>query len=169
LIHVALKVRNQSAILMRIVSGQVRVTPMLPLAQETLAVLASNEGYLRPGETEIRWPNRKTIEWDWAKEPREIEPLECDTFHFDFVVDDSWRTFQAYSFLRNAAKGGRVIGWNTTTIHDIFSEENHTMPGIETLREPSTAAEAPSVKRPGPEQGPPKPYRPQKPKLPPKP
>lgn len=117
LIHVAVHVANTSDVLLRIVSGEVRVTPMLPMADEILGRLHQWEDMTKEGEGEIHWPGRKTYKIDWVSKSRQIEPKEDDTFHFDFVLDRSVSTFQVYSYIENTEK--KTIGWNTTTLHDI--------------------------------------------------
>lgn len=119
LIHVSLKVRNQSVVLMKIASGEMRFVPMLPLKRDLEESIKEHRDVVPPGETEIRWSDAQILEFDWRSEPREIEPQECDTFHFDFVAAKPLAVFQIYSHICNHAKRGQVIGWNTTSIHQV--------------------------------------------------
>ncbi|MCH7733085.1 MAG: hypothetical protein IIB44_11370 [Candidatus Marinimicrobia bacterium] len=52
----------------------------------------------------------------------EIEPNEDDEILCDFLIDKDIQTIQVYSYLKNAEKPGRDIGWGITTIHDLKSK-----------------------------------------------
>jgi hypothetical protein len=119
LVHASVKIYNQSPVLMTIAYGEVRLVPMLPLPNEIVALVREKKSPLQLNDTEIAWPRRQTIKAEWSKCPREIEPSETDTYHFDFIVDRPLSTFQIYSYFRNVSKKRREIGWNTTTIHDV--------------------------------------------------
>jgi hypothetical protein len=124
LVHVVVRVKNGSAVMMSLKSGEVRLSPMLPLLPETLRMLEEFRQPRRTGESEVDWPGRMTYEFDWSMAPREIEPHESDTYHFDFVVPPILETFQIYSYFANTTKRGRDIGWATTTIHDVGSHQD---------------------------------------------
>lgn len=121
LVHIGVEVKNESAVMMRLTSGEVRLVPILPLSEEAVLALDAVRKPARcAGEdAEVTWPGTLQYTFDWSKDPREIEPHESDTFHFDFVAADALTTFQVYSYLRNEAKGKRDIGWSTTTFHDV--------------------------------------------------
>jgi hypothetical protein len=120
LIHVAIEVRNESPILMRITSGKVRLYSMLPLASELKKSLESGGELPERGNDEINWPyEERDFHWEGEKNWHEIEPQESDQFDFDFIAPRSLRTFQIYSYVKNVAKPNKEIGWNTQTIHDV--------------------------------------------------
>jgi len=121
LIHVGVKVYNQAPLLMTITYGEVRLVPMIPLSSEIVMLVQEKKSPLHVNDTEIAWPNRQVIKTEWTRYPREIEPSETDTFHFDFIASKPLSTFQIYSYFRNISKQNREIGWNTTTIHDVQS------------------------------------------------
>ncbi len=119
LIHVSIIVNNISDVLVKISFGEVRALPMLPLHKSI------KDTFKTPGEngdnsTEITWPNRESISFDWSNEPHELEPKESEEFHFDFVLKQPLDVVQIYSHIENDEKNNH-IGWNTTTIHDIKS------------------------------------------------
>lgn len=121
LVHVAVKVHNESPILMRITSGKVRLIPMLPLDPKLEKALEAGTEPRTPKNDELSWPNSQEIKFQWEGEKKchEIEPQESDEFHFDFVAPLSLRTFQIYSYVKNVAKSKKEIGWNTQSIHDV--------------------------------------------------
>jgi hypothetical protein len=121
LIHVGVTLKNDSVVLMKITSGEIRILPLSPLPHDVAQGLGEYRKRKRKGELELCWPEaaRWAAEFDWAKEPREIEPHESDTFHVDFVVSEPIDSFEVYSFLHNESKSGRNIGWTATTIHVI--------------------------------------------------
>lgn len=120
LIHASVQIQNQSAVMITITSGEVQLIPILPLSDGVTGLLDQYMNPKRsPGMEQIAWPKRLTIPLEWSKDPREIEPHESDTFHFDFVIDEPLSTFKIYSFFVNVSKGSRDIGWSTTTIHDV--------------------------------------------------
>jgi hypothetical protein len=121
LVHISVFIENRSAILMKIPVGEVRLVPVLPLASELAEQLGDGKCPMSEG-MEIAWPGVVSRPIDWRQAPREIEPHESDTFHFDFVVRKPISTFQVYSYFKNATKHRREIGWNTTTIHDVPKE-----------------------------------------------
>ena len=122
LVHVGLIVKNQSQVIMKITSGEVRLVSILPLADKIITKLHNGEKTLRSSETEVVWPEKQVIEFDWSEVPRVIEPQEKDTFHFDFFAKQPLCTFQVYSYIENISVRRRKIGWNTTTFHDVLSE-----------------------------------------------
>ena len=120
LIHVAVSVKNTSAVMMLLKSGEVRAVPMLPAAPQVWNQLADGVPHQK-GHSELVWPNRLTQSIDWSSSPRELEPGEQDTYHFDFVMETPVSLFQVYSHLQNVAKEPRSIGWNCTTLHPLES------------------------------------------------
>jgi hypothetical protein len=125
LVHVGVLVQNQSAVLIKISKGEVRLLPVLPLAPEISDRLRKRELPLCEG-MEVEWTLVQSRRVDWIQEPREIEPHESDTFYFDFVIDKPLFTFEVYSYFKNVSKCGREIGWNTTTVHDVPKEDEQT-------------------------------------------
>lgn len=120
LIHVAVKVHNESPILMKITSGKVQLIPMLPPAAGLKQLLESGKGLRESGSGELSWPDTQELDFHWEEEKRhEIEPQESDEFHFDFIAPHSLRTFQIYSYVKNIAKPNKEIGWSVQTIHDV--------------------------------------------------
>ncbi len=119
LVHVAVQLTNESVVLAMVISGEVRFVRLLPLDAKTVPMLGEFRQPERSGEQEVCWPGRLVYSFDWTKEPREIEPRESDTFHFDFVTSGPLETFEVYSYFENPTKRERGIGWCTTTIHDM--------------------------------------------------
>jgi hypothetical protein len=122
LLHVSVQVQNGSAVMLRLTSGEIRLAPILPLPDDATPLLDEFRASERTGATEINWPGCQRIVFDWSKRPREVEPGESDTYHFDFVVSSGLKEFEVYSYFQNVAKIGRSIGWSTTTLHHVESE-----------------------------------------------
>jgi hypothetical protein len=125
LVHVGVQVKNDSAVLMRLATGEIRLVPVLPLDDATASALASAAELVRDrsSEPEVQWPSVRSYKIDWSDCPREIEPHESDTFHFDFVTKSDLVFFEVYSYLQNVTKSKRDIGWSTTTLHEAEEQE----------------------------------------------
>lgn len=121
LVHVGVEVKNGSAVLMRLTSGECRVVPILSLDDDTIAALDTARRPQRDAdcEAEVQWPRMHSYEFDWSDCPREVEPRETDTFHFDFVVNSDLTWFETYSYIQNVTKDRHDIGWSTTTFHQV--------------------------------------------------
>jgi hypothetical protein len=128
LVHVAVRVKNESAVMMRLVSGEVRISPVLPLSPDVVPQLDAFRRSESERGQEIDWPGRLAYEFDWSDNPREIEPHESDTYDFDFVVDGSTVTFEVYSYFSNPTKKRQDIGWGLTTLHDVGGENESAGP-----------------------------------------
>jgi hypothetical protein len=81
-------------------------------------------------KTEVEWPGLAEMEVDFKNQQREIEPHECDTIPFEFVVPGEAEMVVIYTYLRNKARKFKQtpfssemkeIGWSVTTVYDLRS------------------------------------------------
>ncbi|MDX1479462.1 MAG: hypothetical protein R3301_17230 [Saprospiraceae bacterium] len=114
LVHVVVRVRNISDLLIQIARGKVEVSIMTP---DVDGLQRTSSG------TEYQWPFTYPHPFDWSAQPHEIEPHEMDEYHFDFRIDRPFETLQVYSHIQNTRKRTQQIGWNKITIHQ-FKEGN---------------------------------------------
>jgi len=123
LLRVTVNIGNSGDVLLRFVSGEVRVSQVLPLASELEESLRDGEDPVNTdeGETQVAWSSLGTREKSWKAHEFEIEPEETDEVHFDFILDHTIQTVEIYSYFKNKKKYWREIGWDLTTIHDIGS------------------------------------------------
>jgi len=118
LLHVTTDISNPGEVLLRLVSGFTRVQQILPPPPEVVAAMKKGEDPVRPTDTEYPWPLVGERAWHWEK-PHEIEPGESEELHCDFVIADTLRTVEIYTYVKNEAKPNKEIGWNLTTICDL--------------------------------------------------
>lgn len=119
LLHVAINISNPGEVLLRLVSGFTRVQQLLPPPPEFIAAIKKGEDPVRQKDTEYPWPLVGERTWDWEKQPHEVEPGEDEEVHCDFVIPDTLRALEIYTYVKNEAKPSREIGWNLTTIYDL--------------------------------------------------
>lgn len=119
LLRVTVAIRNGGDVLLNLVSGEVRVHQILPIAPELEDLLGKGEDLIEKGRTHVDWPLLDSRGREWETGKFEIEPGETDEEHFDFILDNAIQTVEVYSYFKNEKKRDREIGWNLTTIHDI--------------------------------------------------
>jgi hypothetical protein len=119
LLHVTTCISNPGEVLLRLVSGFTRVQQLLPPPPEFVAAMNKGEDPVRQTDTEYLWPLVGERTWNWEKAPHELEPGENEEVHCDFVIADTLRTLEIYTYVKNDAKPNREIGWNLTTIYDL--------------------------------------------------
>jgi len=122
LLHIAVNISNSGDVLLSVVSAQTRIQQVLPTPPEILDSVNQGLDPVQKGKTEIEWPLIGTTRKShWAKGKREIEPGESDELHYDFVLDSRIQTVEVYTYVKNATKRGREIGWSLTTLYDLPS------------------------------------------------
>jgi len=122
LLHIAVNINNSGDVLLSVVSAQTRIQQVLPTPPEILDSVNQGLDPVQKGKTEIEWPLIGTTRKShWAKGKREIEPGESDELHYDFVLDSRIQTVEVYTYVKNATKRGREIGWSLTTLYDLPS------------------------------------------------
>jgi len=119
LLRVTVAIRNGGDVLLNLVSGEVRVHQILPIAPEFEDLLGKGEALVEEGRTHVDWPLLESRERQWETGKFEIEPGETDEEHFDFILENAVHTVEVYSYFKNEKKRDREIGWNLTTIHEI--------------------------------------------------
>jgi hypothetical protein len=120
LLHVGVTISNEGDVLLSLISTQTRIQKVLPVADHILDSIKKGEDPVEEGKTEIEWPligsSRKS---EWEEGQREIEPGESDELIYDFIIDSGIQTVEVYTYVKNASKKQREIGWPLTTIYDI--------------------------------------------------
>ena len=104
---------NDGEVLLTLSSGFTWVQQMKPWPAELLDTIKSNQAPVESGETEYRWP---LIDERKFTTEREIEPKESDEIQMDFVLDKYHEQILVYSFIENAAKPGRHLGWDASNV-----------------------------------------------------
>jgi hypothetical protein len=117
LLHVAVCIENKSKVLMKLVSGEIRILQVTPLIEDIADNVSKNADPVREGSTEILWYQIGIRKMDAICE---MEPGECEEIHADFIIEKGIQTIQIVSFFQNEVKKNKVdIGWTCTTLHDI--------------------------------------------------
>ena len=119
LLRVTVNISNECEILLPLVSGFTRVQQMMPWPPKLLESIRCNKEFIKEGQTEVEWPLLKQRSFPFDRREREIEPGETDELHFDFIIDSDVQVIAVYSYLKNAKKRRRDIGWNATSIYDL--------------------------------------------------
>lgn len=117
LLRVTLTVFNKGDVLLPISNVWTRLKQITPVTGQLLEDLVSDKDLAKDDEGEILWPEIGFHEIDYSTCEAEIEPGESECFHFDFVINNSVKSVQIYSFFTNKQK--KEAGWPLTTIIDI--------------------------------------------------
>jgi hypothetical protein len=112
LIRVALRIGNTGDKLMCVEKGRTWIQQMKPWPADEL-----REFRLNRKTKEVEWPIIAEDDFRFSGQ-RELEPKETDEIVAEFIIDDSVDQVLVYSFLENAAKPGRNIGWEISTVLD---------------------------------------------------
>jgi hypothetical protein len=123
LLRVALNINNDGEVLLKASSGFTWIQQMKPWPAELLKSAQPNGGSAEYNETQIRWP--LIAEKQFSQE-REIEPKESEEIQMDFVIDKWYEQVLVYSFIENAAKPGRHLGWEVTSIVEFDAEKQQS-------------------------------------------
>ena len=126
LLNVAVTISNPGEVLLSLVSGEIRIQQILPPPSELLNSINQGHDPVEEGQTEVQWPLIASRKSKWEKGKLEIEPGESDQLQYDFILDAKVQTIQVYSYLRNAKKRRREIGWGLTTIYDLQSSSQES-------------------------------------------
>jgi hypothetical protein len=123
LLHVMETIRNEGDVLLSLQCMETRIQRMDPPPDDLLQSVAEGQELLEEGETEYPWPMIGLHERRWEKSQCEIEPNESQDIHHDFVIGANVRVIEVYSYMKNFVKRKREIGWNLTTVHDLFDAQ----------------------------------------------
>ena len=119
LIHAAATIRNNGKVLVHLHRAATWVQQVTPLAQSLKDAIDQDQDPVKEGASEIEWPLIEERNWSWDRKQAEIEPGESETLVADFIVDADVRVVAVYTFVKNASKKGRELGWARTTLWDI--------------------------------------------------
>ena len=114
-LRVELTLENCGTTLMRLSAGLTRVSRILPL----LGPLPDRME--PPFRRELAWPQIGDDEKEWTT--LQIEPGECDSVSYDFVLSGDVRTVLVYSHVDNQSQGTSRFGWQTTTVYEIDHDD----------------------------------------------
>jgi hypothetical protein len=114
-LRVNLRIKNDSAVLMRILEGHTWVQQMQPYPEEPLTEFKERTKGEKDTPNEVRWP---LIDERRHDKEKEIEPGESDEIAMDFFISSYYERVLIYSFIENMAKPGRHLGWTTSSIID---------------------------------------------------
>lgn len=132
-VRLTIRVSNIGIVLIEPIEIRSWIQQLEPPPDEFIASILNQKDPGNAGESELPWPMVGSERLcDWSSDPREIEPGEIDAHHFDFVVPPEVQSVALYSYVRNAKKTKRDIGWNTTTVY-FLSQEKRAMPKIESV------------------------------------
>lgn len=172
LLHVVVSVKNTGEVLLRLEKGDIRISQVSPPWE---ALMTALKHMVVPDSRDLEEIERPALAYknlEWGESPREIEPGECDEYHFDFVVPSSTRAVQVYTYMKNVSRTDREMGWNTEAFfvldastaigafgHGATRPDRLTFPpGKPTPNKPTPLQGPPKRNLPG--QGPPKPNHP---------
>lgn len=130
LVRVTLSIVNEGEGLLKFDNGFLRVSRMRPWppsfqkAVEEWRTSRKEESYLAEGRTVVAWPEMSKRHLPLRETAWEIEPGEQDEFHFDFVFDSRYETLLIYTHIGNHRKQKQRIGWNLTTEHELWEEDD---------------------------------------------
>jgi len=157
LIHVCVEITNIGEVLLSLVSYDVRIYQINPLSTELERQITEKKFSITEGEREIDWPLIGSRKGELGKSEYEIEPKETQVLHFDFPMDYNVRGIQIYSYMKNATKKGREIGWDCISFYDLIHKEVSMPKPEETKQAPPKQAPRPvspnqAPKKPNPSQ-----------------
>ena len=116
LVHVALRVSNDSDVLLELEHAEVRLRQVVPTPAEFDATLGPNIDPIPAGSAEFPWPAIVQREWSFEP-PLELEPGESDSLHADLVIENTVRVAELYGFVNNPRKTRSGLGWTITLLH----------------------------------------------------
>jgi hypothetical protein len=122
LVRVTLNIANQGEVLLSTNEAWVGIQQISPCPKEIEAEMVKDINSIQrlKKSHEIAWTSLGHKEIQTAYK---IEPSEDEEIYFDFVVESNIKTIIVYSYTRNRKIRDRDIGWNKTTIHDVFSKK----------------------------------------------
>ncbi len=120
LLQVSVTISNTGEVLLSLVSAEMRVQQLLPPTPNVAGCLERGEDPVPDGDTEVQWPLLKERKTDWTVGEFEIEPGESDQICYDFFVDSDVTSVEVYSYLTNARKRQREIGWHVTSTYNLL-------------------------------------------------
>lgn len=129
LLCVSTNITNLGEILLSLVRIETRIQQVLPLPHEVQACIALNGNPVPAGATEVSWPILDSHEVELKS--YEIEPGESQEYQHDFILDSPVKAVKVYSYIKNAAKHDREIGWDATTLYDLEQTKDGPMDGKE--------------------------------------
>jgi hypothetical protein len=123
LVRVTLNITNQGEVLLSTNEAWVGIQQIAPCPKEIEAEMVKDINSISRLEKshEVAWTSlgHKKIQTMYK-----IEPSEDEEIYFDFVIESYIKTIIVYSYTRNLKMRNRDIGWNKTTIHDVFLKDN---------------------------------------------
>lgn len=119
LLHVKVHIENIGEILLEMESGFTRVYRILPISNDDMLLIETDEMKRCEKGKEIEWPEIDEIKIKYMKGDLEIEPNESDEVRFDFILNSEEQDIFVYSHFENIKKLERELGWEVSTIYDL--------------------------------------------------
>lgn len=132
LLRVTLRIENTGRVLLQLVDARTDVYRVLPLDDDARDRLA-RDALLDAESHEAQWTCVDSHERRWPAGDVEIEPGESDELGFDFLVPSDVTVVSVYSYVSNANKRNRPIGWGKTTTYDMSSPAGDLRSGAANL------------------------------------
>ncbi len=122
-LHVQVEIGNTGKVLLELRSARTRLQ-WADLDSGSLAEgIRRGEDPVADGEHEIPWPVIASREWSFNAGMAEVEPGEKECLDCDFVVPSGVDAVVLYTYVANASKKGRELGWSQTRILNFREEE----------------------------------------------
>ena len=109
-VRVCIHVQNAGKVLLPIRRVECRLLQVLPLAGSLASKTSDPMALIESGKRRIPWPMLDDRVWTHAVGEVALEPGETETLRCDFVIENSTRVVQIYSYVENVTK--KVIGWS---------------------------------------------------------
>ena len=122
LVHVQVDLKNIGNTLVHSDYAQLRLRKIVPLPDEIIPNIKDGLDPVSIGNTEYEWPAFVNREWKFNEEEFEIEPLEKDSLHADFLIPDEIIVIELYFFIKNPKKKKKDLGWTHTQIYSFKKE-----------------------------------------------
>ncbi len=118
LLNIDATLSNAGGVLIRIVSGELRIKYVSPLSTIVANQTTNLDSPFPKLGREFPW-DASSHPLEWPSGPCEIEPGEENQFHYDCVLPEDTEVIKIYTYYKNEVKSGRDIGWNLTTVYDL--------------------------------------------------
>jgi hypothetical protein len=114
-------ITNTGTVLLPLASGKVKICRVRPWPNDLVTALANGRTINAKGPrmNPIEWAEVAARDIEGGRSFKEIEPGETDNYYFDSIVDGNLQTIFIWTYFYNQAKGGRIVGWNTTSTHEL--------------------------------------------------
>jgi hypothetical protein len=124
LLHVDAILLNVGEVLLDLESAETRIQQIVPLEDGIRRDIETKQDPVPKDKSELDWPLIALREWKWSAGQCELEPGESEALHSEFVLDYMVKTVQMYTHIANQSKKRREMGWDCTTIYNLYFAES---------------------------------------------